>query len=288
MKPDQVSVPPYYVDHPVYREDIARHYNTILKMDEFLGEIIAKLKEDGLYENTVIFFFSDHGMGLPRHKQFVYEGGIKVPLIVAGPGIPVDKVREDLVSGIDISATTLALANIRIPDHMHGKNMFADDFKRDYVISAKDRMDYTIDRVRTVVTDGYKYIRNFMTDKPYMQPNFRDEWETLKLMRQMYKEGKLNEVQARFWSDERPAEEFYDLQEDPHETNNLIHSINREHAMELAKHRDILYRWIIETDDKGRFPESDAALKAVIDRWGDKAVNKEYDRVRDKKQASKK
>jgi N-sulfoglucosamine sulfohydrolase len=280
VKPDQVTVPPYYVDHPVYREDIARHYNTILKMDEILGEIIAKLKEDGLYENTVIFFFSDHGMGLPRHKQFVYEGGIKVPLVIAGPGIPIKKVREDLVSGIDISATTLALANIRIPDNMHGKNMFAEDFNRDYVIAAKDRMDYTIDRVRTVVTGRYKYIRNFMTDKPYMQPNYRDGWETLELMRRMYREGRLNEVQARFWSDERPAEEFYDLQEDPHETINLVHSIKREHAMELARHRDILYRWIIETDDKGRFPESDEALKAVIKRWGDKAVNKEYDRVR--------
>jgi hypothetical protein len=82
-------------------------------------------------------------------------------------------------------------------------------------------------------------------------------------------------------SDERPAEELYDLQKDPHETKNLVHSSKREHAMALAELRSILHRWIIETDDKGRFPESNEALKAVIDRWGEKAVNKEYDRVRE-------
>lgn len=281
VDPDEVSVPPYYPDVPVYREEIAHHYNTILEMDRILGEIVAKLKEDGLYENTVVFFFSDHGMRLPRHKQFLYEGGIKVPLVVAGPGIPVNQVRKDLVSGIDISTTTLALAGIKIPDHMHGMNMFAEDFHRDYVVAARDRCDYTIDRIRAVVTGRYKYIRNFMTDRPYMQPQYRDGWESIELLKQMYKDGELNEVQSRFPSDFRPAEELYDLQEDPHETNNLAHSYKREHAMELAKHRDILYRWIIETDDKGRFPESDEALKAVIDRWGDKAVNKEYQRVRE-------
>jgi len=279
--PEEVSVPPYYPDHEIYREEIAHHYNTILKMDEILGEIISKLKEDGLFEHTVVFFFSDHGMRLPRHKQFLYEGGIRVPLIIAGPGIPDGKVRSDLVSSIDISATTLALAGIRVPDHMHGKDMFAEGFHRDHVVAARDRCDYTIDRIRAVVTERYKYIRNFMTDKPYLQPQYRDGRPSLELLREMYQKGELNELQARFAGKERPAEEFYDLWEDPHETNNLVHSYKREHAMELARHRDLLYRWIIETDDKGRFPETDRSLKAVIDRWGEKAVNKEYDRVRE-------
>lgn len=119
-----------------------------------------------------------------------------------------------------------------------------------------------------------------MTDKPYLQPQYRDGRESLELLRQMYKDGELNEVQSRFASDYRPAEEFYDLEADPHETNNLIYSIDPEVQTALAHHRDLLYKWIIETDDKGRFPESDEAMKAVIDRWGDKAVNKEYDRVR--------
>ncbi len=282
IKPEQVSVPPYYPDHQIYREEIANHYNQILKLDEILGDIIAKLKSDNLYENTVIFFFTDHGMRLPRHKQFLYEGGIRVPLIVSGPGIPVNQVRNDLVSGIDISASTISLAGIKIPDHMQGMNFFAEDFKRDYVIAARDRCDYTIDRIRTVVTERYKYIRNFMTDRPYLQPQFRDGSDYIELLRTMNNDGVLNEVQSQFAGDVRPAEEFYDLLEDPHEINNLVHSVKREHVIELAKHRDILYKWIIETDDKGRFPETDDALKAVIDRWGDKAVNKEYNRVRNK------
>ncbi len=280
VDPAEVEVPPYYPEHEEYRKEIAHHYNTILKLDEILGNIVAKLKEDGLYENTVVFFFSDHGMRLPRHKQFLYEGGIRVPLIIAGPGIPTNQVREDLVSGIDISATTLKLAGIDIPDHMHGMDMFASDFRRDYAIAARDRCDFTIDRIRAVVTGRYKYIRNFMTEKPYLQSNYRDSRESMKVLKSLYREGKLNEVQSHFVNDERPAEELYDLHEDPHETKNLVHSYKREHALELAKHRDILYNWIIETDDKGRFPESDEALKAVIDRWGEKAVNKEYKRVK--------
>lgn len=276
----EVSVPPYYPDHTAYREEIAHHYNTILELDEIMGDIIQRLKEDGLYDNTIIFFFSDHGMRLPRHKQFLYEGGIRVPFILSGPGISEGKVRDDLVSSIDISATTLALAGIDIPDHMQGMNMLAEDYHRDYVIAARDRCDFTIDRIRAVVTGRYKYIRNFMTDRPYMQSNYRDDWEAMQLLKEMYKNGELNEVQSAFASEFRPAEELYDLWEDPYETNNLVHSYKREHAIELAKHRDILYKWILETDDKGRFPESDDALKAVIDRWGEKAVNKEYDRVR--------
>ncbi len=280
VDPDEVPVPPYYPDHPVYRKEIAHHYDTILKMDEILGRIITNLKEDGLYENTVVFFFSDHGMRLPRHKQFLYEGGINVPLVVAGPGIANGKARKDLVSGIDLGATSLALAGIDIPRHMQGKNMFAKDFHRDYVIAARDRCDYTLDRIRAVVTKRYKYLRNFMTDRPYLQPQYRDGQDYMKVLKRLYEQGELNAVQSRFVSNHRPAEELYDLKKDPHETRNLVDSSKRKHAMALGRLRSILHRWIIETDDRGRFPESDAALKAVVDRWGKKAVNPEYDRVR--------
>ncbi len=281
VKPEDVEVHPYYPDHPIIREHTAEHYNTILELDRILGEIVEALKRDGIYENTIIFFFSDHGCDLPRHKQFIYDEGIRVPFIMAGPKVPVGEVRDDLVSGIDISATSLTLANIKVPDNMHGMDMFADSFHRDYVISARDRCDFTIDRIRAVTTDRYKYIRNFMTDRPYMQPNYRSEWPIMKILQDLYAQGELNEVQAHFVRDYRPAEEFYDLWEDPHETQNLIHSYKREHAQALAEHRDILNRWILETDDKGRFPETDNALRAVIDRWGDNAVNPEYDELRD-------
>ena len=280
IKPEEVKVHPYYPDHQVFRQMIADHYNTILELDRITGEIVRALKRDGHYENTVIFFFSDHGCALPRHKQFIYDEGIRVPFIASGPGIESGKVRSDLVSGIDLAPTSLALAGIRTPDSMQGRNMLSADYHRDYVVSARDRCDFTIDRIRAVTTQRFKYMRNFMTDKPYLQPNYRSESAAMKLLARMHKEGALNEVQDRFASEVRPAEEFYDLVNDPHETKNLIHSVDRNIALEIARHRDILYRWILETDDKGRFPETNNALRAVVDRWGEKAVNREYERVR--------
>jgi len=163
VDPADVEVPPYYPDHPVYREEIAHHYDCIAQMDRELGEILDALREDGLYEDTVVWLFSDHGMRLPRHKQFCYEGGIRVPAIAAGPGVPSGEARPDLVSGIDIGPTSLALAGIDVPGHMQGADAFAPAFSREYVVAARDRCDYTVDRIRAVVTDRYKYIRNFMT-----------------------------------------------------------------------------------------------------------------------------
>jgi len=281
VDPADVEVPPYYPDHPVYRKEIAHHYDTILELDRRLGEIVGALKRDGLYENTIVFFFSDHGMKLPRHKQFLYEGGIRVPLIIAGPGLPEGTVRDDLVHGIDLGATALRMAGINIPPHMQGRDLFADDYHRDFVVAARDRCDYTIDRIRAVVTDRYKYIRNFMTDRPYLQPQYRDGSDFMKVLRQLHDDGELDDVQAHFAGPERPAEELYDLENDPHETENLVHSSEREHQVALAEMRTHLHRWIVETDDEGRFPETDAALKAALQRWGDDAVNEEYDRVRE-------
>lgn len=281
VNPDDVPVPPYYPDHPIYRREIAHHYDTILEMDRILERIVNALKRDELYENTIVFFFSDHGMRLPRHKQFLYEGGIRVPLIIAGPGLPKGTVRDDLISGIDLGATSLAMAGINIPPHMQGMDIFAPEYHRDFVIAARDRCDYTIDRTRAVVTKRYKYLRNFMTDRPYLQPQYRDGRDYMGVLKQLYKEGELNSVQSRFVSSERPAEELYDLEADPHETNNLVHSYQRKHQMALGELRTILHRWLVESEDQGRFPETDAALKAVVQRWGNKAVNQEYQRVRE-------
>jgi arylsulfatase A-like enzyme len=280
VDPDDVEVPPYYPDHPVYREEIAHHYDCILEMDRTLGRIVDALRADGLYENTVVVFLADHGMGLPRHKQFCYEGGIHVPAIVAGPGVPGGEARGDLVSGIDVGPTSLALAGIDVPSHMQGRDALDPDFHRDYVVAARDRCDYTIDRIRTVVTERYKYIRNFMTDRPYLQPQYRDGREYMEVLKDLHGAGELDAVQSRFVSEERPAEELYDLEADPHETENLVHSAEYDHQQALGELRTTLDRWVVETDDRGQYPESDAALEAALQRWGDDAVNPEYDRVR--------
>lgn len=175
---DTVPVPPYYPDIPEVREEIANHYDCLLTTDRQVGQIVARLKETGEYEKTVIFLFSDHGYGMHRHKQFLYEGGIRMPLIVRGPGIPSGAVRDDLVSGIDITATSLAAAGLPVPGKMEGRDLFATDHQpRDYVIAARDRADYTIDKIRAVITPRFKYLKNYLTDRPYMQPNYRDEME---------------------------------------------------------------------------------------------------------------
>lgn len=282
VDPADVTVPPYYADHPAIRAEIAKHYETIRITDNEVGTIIAALKEDGLLDNTLVFFWTDHGMALHRHKQWLYEGGIQVPMIAAGPapGMKAGSSRNDLVSGIDISATTLALAGVDLDKHqwIEGRDFFAKDHEpREFVISARDRCDYTIDRVRTVTTKQYKYMRNFLTDRTFMQPQYRDGRAYIEAERELFKAGKLNKVQAFKW-EARVPEELYDLENDPHEINNLAN--DPKYAEELAKHRAILEQWIEDTDDKGQYPESVDSLRGVLKRWSKQAVNPEYQKAR--------
>ncbi|MFC5050425.1 sulfatase [Rubritalea spongiae] len=279
LDPDSVTLPPYYPNHPEIRKIWARHHDTARVMDREVGEIIAKLKENELLENTIVFVFSDHGWnnGL-RDKQFCYDGGLHVPLTITWYGKPEainsGKARTDLVNGIDISSTSLALAGISIPEYMEGENLFAPDFHRDFVIGARDRCDFTIDRIRTVRTDNFRYIRNGLTDRPYMQPQYRDTKPYTKLLKQLFAEGKLNEAQAWFFAPHRPAEELYDLQSDPYQTRNI--ATDPDYAEELKKHRKILDQWIIETKDRGQEPESAEGLRATMKRWKGRCVNPEY------------
>jgi arylsulfatase A-like enzyme len=278
----RVKIPPYYPDTAEYRRQYALHYDQIRKTDLEVGEIIDRLKKDGLYDNTIIFFFSDHGFRMPRHKQFCYEGGLHVPLLIAWPGRP-DKImpgntREDLCSLLDVTATTLALAGLDVPEWMESKDLFSPDFSREFVIAARDRCDYTIDRIRSVRTERFKYIRNFMTDRPYLQPQYRDGRGYMMELKRLFNQDRLSKAQARFVSGERPSEELYDLEKDPHEIRNLAG--DPDHAATLDEMRNLLEKWMKETDDQGRYPESDESLKVILDRWKEKCVNPEFDGVR--------
>ena len=234
-----VSVPPYYPDIPEVRDEIAHHYDCIVETDREVGEVIAALKRDGLYHNTVIFLFSDHGYVMHRHKQFLYEGGIHMPLIVAGPGIPKGEVRDELVSSIDLAPATLGVLGLPVPKHMEGRDFLAPDHEpRDHVIAARDRCDYTIERIRAVVTPRFKYLRNYLTDRPYMQPQYRDHMPVTIAIRAMKARGELNETQLLFYGDDKPAEELYDLQADPDEIHNLAD--DPKFADELTRHRKLL------------------------------------------------
>jgi len=277
----KVPVPPYYPDIPEVREEIAHHYDCLLKTDEQVGEIITALKRDGLYENTLIMCFSDHGYKLHRHKQFLYEGGIQMPMMVTGPGIKGGQVRKDLISGIDIAPACLAAAGIRIPKYMEGADFLSADYQpRKFVVAARDRCDYTIERIRAVVTPQYKYLRNYLTDRPFMQPSYKDPWPVSKKFREMMATGKMNKTQLIFFGPKKAPEELYDLANDPHEIHNL--ATDPKHKKALAQHRKLLAGWIKETGDQGQQTESDAGLLATFKRWGDKCVNPEYDRVRSK------
>lgn len=276
VDPATVDLPPYFPDEAVFRNDWAHHYDCVRKTDQHVEEIMQALKEDGLLENTIVFFFTDHGNNMSlRHKQFCYEGGVHVPLIIAGPGIPSNKVCRDLISALDISATTLALAGFELPDYLHGRDLFAADYEqRDHVVSARDRCDYTIDRIRTVRTENMRYIRNFLTDRILLQPQYRDGRDQTKRLRELHTTGKLGDVPERVFFGKRPAEELYDLSKDPHEVNNLAG--DPAYAGELERHRKLLKDWIAETGDKGEVPESEQNLRAIYKRWGEKCINPEF------------
>ena len=275
----EVPVPPYYPDVAEVREEIAHHYDCLLKTDQQVGEVIQALKEQGVYDNTLIFLFSDHGMKLHRHKQMLYEGGIHMPCIVVGPGIEAGQVRDDLISGIDISAASLAAATGKVPAKMEGRNFLAKDYQpRKYLVAARDRCDYTIEKIRAVVTPKYKYLRNYLTDRPYMQPTYKDSWEVTQKFRDMMAKRQMNETQLIFFGEDRVPEELYDLENDPHELQNLAN--DPQHAAALEEHRRMLAEWIGETGDQGQKPESDIGLMCTLKRWGEKCVNPEYDRIR--------
>ena len=289
VDPSKAVVPPYYPDTAIVRREIAHHYDCVLKTDQEVSAILAELKSDGLLENTAIFFFTDHGMRLLRHKQFVYEEGVKVPLVVSWPAgkarIPPGTSRGDLVSGIDISVTSLALAGIAPPAYMEGKDLFAPGYKpRSFVISARDRCDYSIEKIRAVRTDRFRYLRNYLTDRPWMQPQYRDPRDYTKEMKTLYAQGKLNKTQARFMAARKPAEELYDHLNDPHEIDNLAGK--PEFASQLEAHRKLLASWIAETGDKGLAPESEDGLAQAYFRWHKVCANPEYEPVRKKYSAA--
>ncbi len=275
VDPASVRVPPQYPDIPQVRNHIAMHYNTVLRTDYQIGKMIERLKADGLWENTIIFMFSDHGSDLPRSKEFVYVEGLQVPLIVVAPGMQ-DVVkpgtrRSDIVNLMDIAATSLALAGLDIPESMDARNLFAKDYARKYVFSSADRMSNVIDRVRSVMGERYHYIRNFMLDRPLMNWGHREmialanpEASSFLMIRRLAEAGKLTPAQAAPYGP-RVAEELYDLQNDPDEVVNL--AADPEYQKTLDEMRAALAWWIEDTDDKGQYPRSQAAMDEIIGRY---------------------
>jgi arylsulfatase A-like enzyme len=259
--PAKVEIPPYYPDHPVTRADWAKYLDSATDLDRKVGQILEQLEKDGLAENTVVFFSGDNGQAHVRGKQFCYDSGLNVPLIIRWPkAIPVPRhftpgtVDERLLASIDLAPTMLAIAGAKKPEKMEGEIFLSDSAgqPRKYVFGARDRCDETVFRFRTVRTERYRYIRNFTPERPFLQKNDykQRQYPVWTLLPQLDAAGKLTPLQKFLTAPSMPEEELYDVVADPHETKNLIDS--PEHAAVLKELRGVLENWIDESNDQGR------------------------------------
>lgn len=257
VDPDSVPVPPCLPDTPVVRRDIAQQYTNIEQMDRQVGQILADLEEDGLADDTIVFFWSDHGGALPRQKSWLYDSGIHVPLIIRWPGeIPPGNVNKELVSFVDLAPTVLSLAGVDIPAHIHGRALLGpkEGNPPEYIYAAADRHDEVHDMMRAVRDTQFKYIRNYFPNQPYWGMNeYRHRMGIFQEILRLHAEEKL-EGAASFWMrPTRPPEELYNITEDPHEVHNLADHPG--YQAELKRMRGALDQWMDEIDDMGDIPE---------------------------------
>lgn len=256
-KSEEVSLPPYYPRDPVLLEDWAQYLDCIRFCDQQVGEILQRLESEGILDQTFIILMGDNGISHARGKQFLYDEGMRTPFIVRGPGIGRGTIRSDLIEHIDMAATSLAWAGLPAPSWMQGRDIFAKDYsRRDAVFAARDRCDETVDRIRSVRTEQFKYIRNFHPQRPLLQPNaYKDAKPVLQRLRELHAQGKLTAQQEELlFSPIRAVEELYDVRSDPFEIRNLAGQPQFRSTLETLRAR--LDRWMVETCDGG--PESEA------------------------------
>jgi len=277
---ENFKLPPYYYEDEIMRSDWKEYLGSWLDTDEELKQIVGDLKERGIYDNTLIFFLTDHGISHLRGKQFLYDEGIKVPLIVKFPNdLHKGTVRNELVMQIDLLPTSLAYAGVEIPSAMQGEDIFGSDFgDRKYVFSSRDRCDETTEIIRSVRSRRFKYIRNFLGYLPHAQRNqYKDGKEISMHMRELYKQGKLDELQSSYYQSSRPVEELYDLKNDPFEINNL--ASNPAYQQELQTMQAALLQWMADINDPGLIPEP--YLEELGRKYGDKCTAMLQDEYQD-------
>jgi N-sulfoglucosamine sulfohydrolase len=273
-EPAKVVIAPYYPDHPVTREDYAKYLDAASELDEKVGRILKRLEADGLAETTIVVFSGDHGEAHVRGKQFCYDEGLHIPLIIRWPSAsPAPKhfqagtVDDRLIAAIDFLPTLLDVAaGTPKPPSMQGEIFLGDHARapRRYVFGARDRCDETVFRFRTIRDDHYRYIRNFMPERPFLQPNDYKErsYPVWNLIKELAAQGKLTPVQAVLAAPQMPPEELYDVVEDPYQIHNLADSSVPEHRAARQRLSAALERWIEESNDQGRTPEPSAVAAA--------------------------
>lgn len=258
IDPNSVELPPYYADDPIVRRDYADYLNSIEILDQKIGSVLDKLEADGLAQDTAVFYFADHGRAHFRDKQFLYEGGIHVPMIARCPGsdFVAGSVVDNLVSTIDVAATSLSLAGLDEEAVLDGIPFWGPGAGiRKHIFSGRDRCDGTLDSMRCVSDGRYKYIQNGMPEKAWSQFNLykEDSYPGLRRMRALNAVGKLTDEQSRFFETSKPIEELYDLEVDPGEADNLAG--NALYQSKLDDLRAILKEWQYEIGDCGRTAE---------------------------------
>ncbi len=265
VSPDEVQIPPYFPDNDVVRHDIAVNYSNLKRLDDQIGEVIAQLKEDGLYENSYIFFYGDHGGPFPRHKRALYETGTKVPMVIKFPGQENAGTRDDqFMSFIDLAPSVLSIAGIEPPKVMQGVALFGEfenAKKPKYIYYSSDRFDEKYDRLRAIRSENMKYIHSFDTTISHaMAVSYREQMPMMQNLRELYASNQLNEEQALWLHPTKPQEELYDLKKDPWELHNLAQ--DPAYRDSLLHFRKLLKDWIKETNDLGEVLE-----KELISRW---------------------
>ncbi len=222
---DDVLVPPYYPQTDLVKRDWANGLEAMQIVDRQVGELLQRLEEEGLADNTIVFLIGDNGRCMPRGKQFLYDGGIQVPIIIRWPGkIEKSSVIEDLASTLDISKTILDIAGVVPEVPLHGRNLFDGSTQsREFIFASRDKMDSTHDASRAIRSKEFKLIHNLMPERPYLQLNRYKErsYPTLAEMNVLYLKGELNQAQSRFMAAVKPEFELYDMINDPYELNNL-------------------------------------------------------------------
>lgn len=264
--PDQAPVPPYYPDTPEVRGDLARYHDNITYADHLVGEILAQLEADGLADNTIVFYFSDHGRGMPRSKSWCFHSSLHVPFMIRFPErfaslAPVEagQTEDRLVSFVDFAPTVLSLAGVEAPEYMDG-DAFLGQFAgppRQLAFAYRDRLDGRYDLIRSVWDGRYHLIRNYFPHLPWFHEQTRDyphTQPTYQVLHQLAAQGELDGDQAIYMSHERPALMLFDTTVDPYELNNLAD--HPEHAATVRRLQRALHAWQDNIVDLGFMPES--------------------------------
>lgn len=259
VNPEEVTIPAYYPDIPIVRNDIARKYSNIEALDKEVGQLLNQLEADGVLDNSIIFFWSDHGGNLLRQKRAVGNSGLHVPLLIRYPdGYRAGEIDDRLVSLMDLGPTVMSLLGIKPPQHLDGR-AFAGKYEqapRKLIFGSADRFDESTDMQRSVLDGRYVYVKNFMPELPLIYRNkYREQIPMNAKLIALNQEKKLKGNASYIFMDTKPLEEFYDLQNDPYEVNNLANDPN--YATKIKGYRKALKDWQLEIEDKGFVPEHD-------------------------------